>query len=75
MDIMLSLLNIKPELIGSILPIVILTMGCLSGVATILAAISKFTKTDADDKASGTFGKIIEAGQKLIDFLSGNVKH
>lgn len=75
MEQLLGIINIKPELLAQIGPIVILVMGILSGLAVILNAIAKFTKTDADDKASGVLGKVIAAGQKLVDFFSGNVKH
>jgi len=75
MEQLLSLVNINPALLAQIGPIVILVMGILSGSAVILNAIAKFTKTDADDKASGVLAKVIAAGQKLVDFFSGNVKH
>lgn len=75
MDSLLSMINIDPSLIAKIVPIVVLTMGILSGSAMILNAVAKFTATDADDKAAGVVAKIIAVGQKLVDFLSGNVKH
>lgn len=75
MDSLLGLINVDPALLAKIAPIVILVMGILSGLALILNAVAKFTKTDADDKAAGVVQKIIAAGQKVVDFLSGNVKH
>lgn len=75
MNQLLEIINIKPELLAQIGPIVILVMGILSGLALMLNAIAKFTKTDADDKAVGILGKVIAAGQKLVDFFAGNVKH
>lgn len=75
MEQLLSIININPTLLAQIGPIVILVMGILSGAALMLNAIAKFTKTDADDKAVGILGKVIAAGQKLVDFFSGNVKH
>lgn len=75
MEQLLALVNIKPELLAQVGPIIILVMGILSGCAVGLSAIAKFTKTDADDKAAGVLAKVIAAGQKLVDFFSGNVKH
>lgn len=75
MEQLLQIVNIKPELLAQIGPIVILVMGILSGLAMVLNAVAKFTKTDADDKAASVVAKVIAAGQKLVDFFSGNVKH
>lgn len=75
MDSLLQLVNVDPALLAKIFPIVLLVMGVLSGVSVILNAISKFTATDADDKAASFVGKIVEYGKKVVDFFSGNVKH
>lgn len=75
LDSLFSLLSIDPALLAKILPIVVLCMGILSGLAMVLDAVAKFTKTDADDKAVGFVGKGIDFLKKLIDFISGNVKH
>lgn len=75
MDLILQLLSIDPALMAKIVPIVLLVLGCLSGVAMILHAVSKVTKTDADDKAVSILDKSIAILQKIVDFLSGNVKH
>lgn len=75
LDSLFGLLNIDPVLLSKILPIVILCMGILSGLAMVLNAVAKFTKTDADDKAVGIVGKVLELLKKIVDFMSGNVKH
>mgnify|MGYP001203933758 CR=1 FL=1 len=75
LDSLFSLLSIDPALLAKILPIIVLCMGILSGLAMVLNAVAKFTKGPGDDKAAGILGKVIEFMQKLIDFISGNVKH
>lgn len=75
MDSLLSILNLDPSLMAKVVPIVVLVMGCLSGAAVILKAVAKVTKSDADDKAASLLDKAISLGQKVVDFLSGNVKH
>lgn len=72
---LLQMINVDPALFAKILPIVVLSMGILSGCYMILDAISKFTKTDADNKIVAVFGKVIDFGKKFIDFFSGNQKH
>lgn len=72
---LLKLVNIDPALLAKIGPIVLLVMGCLSGVAVILNAFAKFFNKGGLGKASGIIGKINEYLQKLNDFFSGNVKH
>lgn len=72
---LLQMINVDPALFAKILPIVVLCMGILSGAYMILDAISKFTKTDADNKIVAGFGKVIEFGKKFVDFFSGNQKH
>jgi hypothetical protein len=72
---LLQLVNIDPAMLAKILPIVVLSMGILSGAYMILDAISKFTKSDADNKFVAYFGKVIDFGKKLVDFFSGNQKH
>lgn len=75
MEGLLQLLNIDPALIAKLFPAMLLVMGILSGLAMILNAVAKFTKTDADDKVAGFVGKGIAYCQKVIDFFSGNIKH
>ena len=75
MDLILQLLSIDPALMAKIVPIVLLVLGCLSGVAMILHAVAKVTKIDADDKAVSILDKGLAVLQKIVDFLSGNVKH
>jgi len=71
----LNLIHVDPALLAKIFPIVVLSMGILSGCAVILKSVAKFTKTDADDKAVGFVDKAIAIGQKVVDFLSGNIQH
>lgn len=75
MDALLQLVNIDPALLAKIGPIVLLVMGCLSGIAVILNAFAKFFSNGAVGKAGSLMGKAVELLQKLNDFLSGNVKH
>ena len=75
MDSLLQLAHIDPALLAKIFPIVVLSMGILSGFAVSLKALAKFTKTDADDKAASFIDKAIAIGQKIVDFLSGNIQH
>lgn len=72
---LLQLINVDASMLAKMLPIVILCMGILSGCYVALDAISKFTKTDADNKFVAYFGKALEFGKKLVDFFSGNQKH
>jgi dimeric dUTPase (all-alpha-NTP-PPase superfamily) len=72
---LLQMVNVDPALFAKIMPIVVLSLGILSGVYMILDAISKFTKSDADNKIVAYFGKVIDLGKKLVDFFSGNQKH
>lgn len=72
---LLQMINVDPALFAKILPLVILSMGILSGCYMILDAISKFTKTDADNKLVAAFGKFMEFAKKFVDFFSGNNKH
>jgi hypothetical protein len=72
---LLQMINVDPALLAKILPIVVLSMGIMSGIYMMLDAISKFTKTDADNKFVAYFGKVIEFGKKFVDFFSGNQKH
>lgn len=71
----LSLLSIDPALLAKVAPIVILVMGCLSGCYMILEAVSKFTKSESDDKALGIFKKALDIFKKVTDFFSANIKH
>lgn len=75
MDQLLQLINVDPALIGKIVPIVVLVMGCLSGVGMILNAIAQFTPSDVDNKFAGIIAKVVEYLKKVVDFFSGNVKH
>lgn len=76
MDALLQLVNIKPEMLAQIGPIVLLVMGCLSGIAVILNAFAKFFAGNKGlGTASGIMGKAVALLQKLNDILSGNVKH
>lgn len=75
LDSLFALINIDPALLAKILPIMILCMGILSGLAMVLDAVAKFTKSDADDKAVGFVAKAIDFLKKFVDFISGNVKH
>lgn len=74
-DSLFALLSIDPALLAKILPIMILCMGILSGLAIVLNAIAKFTKGSGDDKAASIVEKVIAFLQKVVDFASGNVKH
>lgn len=71
----IAALNIDPALFAKILPIVLLTMGILSGISIVLNAIAKATKSEGDDKLAAKLQKILGFGQKIVDFISGNVKH
>lgn len=66
---------IDPSMIAKVLPIIILVNGCLFGAYKVLEAVSKYTSTDADDKAVGVFGKVLGGLQKLLDAISANPKH
>ena len=70
---MLELLD--PAMLLKILPIILLINGVMFGAYKVLEAISKFTKTDADDKAVGVFGKIIAGLQKIVDVIGMNPKN
>lgn len=71
----LELANIDKALLLKVAPIMALVMGCLYGCYAILEAVSKFTKTEADDKAAGVFKKVIDGLKKIVDILMGNPKH
>lgn len=75
LEAILGMANIDPALLAKVMPIVLLVMACLSGAAVILRGIAKFTASDKDDKASGIVDKILGYAHKLIDIVSGNVKH
>lgn len=75
LDSLFSLLNVDPALLAKILPIVVLSMAILSGISVILNAVAKFTPGKGDDQAAGFLDKMIAFAQKLVDFISGNVKH
>jgi hypothetical protein len=76
MESLLALVNIDPALLAKIGPIVLLVMGCLSGVAVILNAFANFFNKKASlGKVAAVMAKINEYLQKINDFLSGNVKH
>ncbi len=66
---------IDPSLLLKVLPIIVLINGCLFGLYKILEAVSKYTSTDADDKAANIMGKVIGGIQKLIDVVMGNPEH
>lgn len=70
---MLELLD--PAMIAKVLPIIILVNGCLAGLAIILNAVAKYTKSDADDKAASIFAKVLGGLQKIVDMISANPKH
>ena len=75
LDSLFALINVDPALLGKILPIMVLSMAILSGISVILNAIAKFTPGKGDDQAAGLLDKVIAFAQKLVDFISGNVKH
>lgn len=75
LDSLLGLMNISPEMLMKIGPIVVLVMGIMSGLYMVLDAISKFTSTDADNKIVAVMAKIMEVIKKIADFFSGNMKH
>ena len=72
---LLNLVNVSPELLAKVVPIVLLTLGCMSGLSMMLNAIAKFTENKADDKVADIVAKLLSRLQKLVDLLSGNVKH
>jgi hypothetical protein len=71
----LSMFNIDPEMLMKVGPIVVLVMGCLSGLYMILDTVSKFTKSDADNKIVAVMAKVMDVMKKIADFFSGNMKH
>ena len=75
LEAILGMANIDPALLAKVMPIVFLVMAILSGAAMILRGIAKFTASDKDDKAASIMDKVIGYAQKLVDILSGNVKH
>ena len=75
MEALLQMVNIDPALLSKVVPIVLVVMGCLSGLAVALRAIAKLTASEVDDKAVSFLDKALAVGQKIVDFLSGNVKH
>jgi hypothetical protein len=75
MEMLQGLINLDPALIGKVLPIMLLINGCLAGLAMILNAVVKFTKSSSDDKAGSIANKVVGYSQKLVDILMGNVKH
>jgi hypothetical protein len=75
MESLLQLVHVDPALLAKIFPIVVLSMGILSGIAVSLKAVASFTSTKADDAAASFLDKAIAIGQKIVDFLSGNIQH
>lgn len=72
-------LNELIEKVGGLGPAVVLILVCLntllSALSLILDKIKDFTPTDTDNKAADALHGVLTAIQKILDFLSANVKH
>jgi hypothetical protein len=72
-------LNEMVEKAGGIGPSVVLVAVCLnaglSALSLILDKIKDLTPSDADNKAAEFVKGLVSGVQKVIDFLSANVKH
>lgn len=75
MELILKLMNIDPAQFSNFLPMIVLVMGLLSAVSMALSAIAKYSNNSASSGLVSVIGKVMEFGQKIVDFLSGNVKH
>jgi hypothetical protein len=70
---MLDFLN--AELVGKVLLIMMIVMGCLSGMSLALEKIKDLTESDLDNKIYAVVSKIAGALQKVVDFISANRAH
>lgn len=75
MDAIIQLLKIDPAIFAKIIAIVLIINAVLSGLAATLHKVAEMTDNQGLDKADGIVQKIVFYAQKVVDFLSANVKH